>query len=126
MRIAVFLLLSFAFNGMHVVAYAGLASAWIFALASRESLGDAAQGRRHAARALVLATGYGLVDEVHQYFVPGRTASLGDLVSDCCGALLSGVLARALLYDDRGALRYLPWLVVAFCGSIALATFAPI
>ncbi len=29
---------------------------------------------------------YGLSDELHQYFIPGRSTSLADLVADFCGA----------------------------------------
>jgi VanZ family protein len=38
-----------------------------------------------AALAAVL---YGLSDEVHQSFIPGRDASVGDVVADALGALL--------------------------------------
>lgn len=40
----------------------------------------------------VLLTGffYGLSDEGHQYFVPGRSAALGDLLADALGAFLGG------------------------------------
>ncbi len=31
---------------------------------------------------------YGLSDEIHQYFVPGRDASFGDVVADSLGALI--------------------------------------
>ena len=52
--------------------------------------------------AALLAVLYGLGDEVHQSFVPGRDASVGDVVADAAGALLGaaawvlgcGALAR--------------------------------
>lgn len=37
------------------------------------------------------ATGYGLLDEVHQRFVHGRSASAADLVKDAAGAALAGI-----------------------------------
>jgi hypothetical protein len=33
---------------------------------------------------------YGLSDEVHQFFVPGRNASVWDVVADSLGAVLGG------------------------------------
>lgn len=41
--------------------------------------------------AVALSTSFGVTDELHQYFVPNRDASVGDLVADflgsCAGAL---------------------------------------
>ncbi len=36
--------------------------------------------------AVLLATLYGVTDEVHQRFVPGRTAEVADLIADAVGA----------------------------------------
>lgn len=41
----------------------------------------------------LLALAYGLFDETHQYFVPGRDASLGDLVADGMGGLFAALFA---------------------------------
>lgn len=41
----------------------------------------------------LLALAYGLFDETHQYFVPGRNASLGDLVADGMGGLFAALFA---------------------------------
>jgi len=41
---------------------------------------------------LLICLGYGMLDEFHQSFVPGRDVSAGDLVADCCGGLLAGLL----------------------------------
>lgn len=46
--------------------------------------------------AAVVSALYGGFDEGHQYFVPGRFASLGDLAADAIGAVL-GALAFHLL-----------------------------
>jgi len=39
---------------------------------------------------------YGMTDEVHQYFVPGRTASLLDLTADGLGSFLGSYSFRIL------------------------------
>jgi VanZ family protein len=45
---------------------------------------------------LVFAVIYGIGDEVHQYYVPGRIASIGDVIADSFGALLGSFLAARL------------------------------
>ena len=39
--------------------------------------------------AVLLATLYGVTDEVHQRFVPGRTAEVTDLIADALGATVA-------------------------------------
>jgi len=68
---------------MHFTAYAFLAAAiglWF----SRESW-----SRKHLRNFIVcaaIASGYGVLDELHQYFVPGRTCDIWDWVADTLGA----------------------------------------
>ena len=38
--------------------------------------------------AIVICTGYAATDEVHQLFVAGRSAQIGDVCIDFCGALI--------------------------------------
>lgn len=59
---------------------------------------------RASALGLALGTsiGYGLLDELHQSFVPGRVASLGDVAADGAGAMLA-VMLFALVSSPRGA-----------------------
>jgi len=47
--------------------------------------------------AAVLGSAYGLTDEIHQAFVPNRTADPGDWLADTAGALLGALLAAAFL-----------------------------
>ena len=38
--------------------------------------------------AVILVTVYGVLDEVHQHFVPGRTPDIYDVMADAAGAML--------------------------------------
>ncbi len=72
----------------HAVAYGLLGALLLHALAGGRLRGVTI---RHAAGAVVVACLYGVSDELHQHFVPGRTAELLDLGADVGGALC-GVL----------------------------------
>jgi VanZ family protein len=72
---------------VHFVEYAVLGALVAVALGGRLSAG-------WIAVALVLCAGYGASDEWHQRFVPGRDASIFDLVADTLGAA-AGILAVA-------------------------------
>ena len=76
----------------HGTAYAGLALVALRALAGGRlrSVGTAS-----LVGAWVIATLYGLTDEFHQSFVPGRTADPRDLLADGVGAALGLGLVRA-------------------------------
>lgn len=39
----------------------------------------------------------GIIDEIHQMFVPGRAASVYDWFADCIGAVLGVILRRGIL-----------------------------
>lgn len=70
-------------NGLHVPAYAIVAWSWHWALAAW----------MRASRAQVVLAGaitslYGIADEWHQSFVPGRFASLTDVLLDIAGTVL--------------------------------------
>jgi VanZ family protein len=47
--------------------------------------------------AALMATGYGLSDEIHQLFVPGRHFDLADLAADALGAVLGAILVAKKL-----------------------------
>ena len=75
-------------NALHVPAYAALAWAWCWALGAwlRAPLAGVIV-------AGVIASAYGVFDEWHQSFVPGRYASLTDVTLDVAGAVLGIWLA---------------------------------
>jgi VanZ family protein len=54
--------------------------------------------------AIVLSTAYGVSDEIHQSFVPGRTADPWDVAKDAGGAMV-GALAWRAVRGGRGAAR---------------------
>jgi len=58
-------------------------------------------------QAIGLAVAYSLIDELHQVFVPKRTASLGDSAIDSLGAIASQALVylRHLRITRFGVLR---------------------
>jgi len=67
----------------HALLYAGLA-----VLVLRAASGARWDGLtfRAAGAAVAFAAIYGITDEFHQSFVPGRTADVNDWVADCTGA----------------------------------------
>jgi VanZ family protein len=79
-------------KSLHFAAYFGLG-----VLAVRAALGGvpARVTRRGATLALLIAIGYGVFDEAHQWFVPGRTADVLDLLADSAGAVAALVVCWA-------------------------------
>jgi VanZ family protein len=73
----------------HFIGYALLAVLLLRAFA-RGRLHDVTWPR--VALAIVLATVYGVSDEFHQLFVPGRSADRYDVFADCAGATLGAAL----------------------------------
>jgi len=55
--------------------------------------------RRYAAiLAIIAGLTYGILDEFHQSFVPGRTASIEDVVADGVGLVLAQVLIIVVIF----------------------------
>ncbi len=87
-------------KGAHWLGYVGLAGTIVRALAGgwprRISV-------RIAAVAAVIATAYGVSDETHQMFVPGRSAELSDLAADAIGAAAGAAACWAWgIISNRG------------------------
>jgi VanZ family protein len=77
----------------HLLAYAALAGAAVLWTSSET------WKRRGFAVLLctaLSASAYGLVDEIHQYFVPGRDCNFWDWLADTLGAFLGAGLTLAI------------------------------
>jgi VanZ family protein len=74
---------------MHAIAYGCLAGLAAIAIRERER-------RALLLAAALLSTGYGIVDEIHQSFVPGRQAGLDDVIADAIGAFAGAWLSVKL------------------------------
>jgi VanZ family protein len=70
-------------KGMHVLEFGVLAWLWYRAL----KWGQAGWRLQAAARAFILAAGFGAADEVHQIFEPHRSAAVTDVGWDGLGAV---------------------------------------
>ena len=70
----------------HAAAYGLLGAALLRGLAAGRLRGVTLGG---VWLAVLLATLYGVTDEGHQWFVPGRTAEVADLVADAAGAAVA-------------------------------------
>ncbi len=69
-------------KGGHMLGYALLAAAYLYALAEKKMT------RTRLFFSLVLAILYACSDEWHQKFTPGRTSSARDVLIDTTGALI--------------------------------------
>jgi VanZ family protein len=80
----------------HAVTYGTLAALALRAL----YFGIGYSTRTVVVLAPLLAALYGVSDELHQSFVPGRDASIGDVIADVTGAVL-GAIALWSVYRWR-------------------------
>jgi glycopeptide antibiotics resistance protein len=56
--------------------------------------------------AILIGSFYGLSDEIHQFFVPGRTSSFYDVGADASGVIL-GVLLFSMIFKKLSEVGYL-------------------
>jgi len=86
-------------NALHVPAYAVLSWASWWALGAWLRVPSA-----RAISACAIATAYGVFDEWHQSFVPGRYASLTDVTLNVAGAVL-GIWLAAWIGSRAGTIK---------------------
>jgi len=72
----------------HLLEYAGLGWLWVRAITGSRPEWTTVAGLFSA---VLFAGIYGISDEWHQYYVPGRHADLRDLFADVIGAMLGGL-----------------------------------
>jgi len=87
---------------LHALAYAGLCACVIFA-ATRGRWREATV--RVALASAVACVLYGITDEWHQSFVPGRDASAGDVAADALGSFAAAGTVYAWGIISRGSRR---------------------
>jgi len=85
----------------HATAYALLGGLLLLSLKPKSD----GYSNRQVFLSVLIASLYGISDEIHQSFVPGRTADPADWLADTSGALIAGVLiagfSRLWMYANR-------------------------
>jgi VanZ family protein len=91
-------------KGAHAMLYSGLAALIVRALAGgwRPFAGGI------AVAAVLFSTLYGVSDELHQLFVPTRTADLNDLAADAVGSAVAVAVLYAVHAVRAHLRRYAP------------------
>ena len=80
-----------SFYHMHIAAYAGLAA--LTARATAKGLHTVSWAAVFAA--IVISSLYGVSDEYHQMFVPGRTFDVLDMAADAFGSMAGACAVKA-------------------------------
>lgn len=87
---------------LHFAAYGGLGLVTLRAMAGGQGAGVTLGA---AAAAWAVATAYGVSDEVHQRFVPGRTSDPADVLADALGAAAAIAGAFGIIQGSRAVRR---------------------
>jgi VanZ family protein len=85
---------------IHAVVYGALG----VMLLAAQPLRSGRYSWRQIGASVLIASLYGASDELHQSFVPGRSAEVGDWIADTLGALIAA-LAVAWWVKNRRALK---------------------
>ncbi|ABO51464.1 hypothetical protein Dred_2961 [Desulforamulus reducens MI-1] len=86
-------------ESLHLVEFAILYGLLVLAMLSRGELSP--QGNR---RAIFVAVFYALLDELHQSFIPSRSASVFDLVKDFTGIATLWYVLKKTYYNQENSL----------------------
>ena len=86
----------------HLLAYGGFAVVLLRALTGGALRLTSFTGALSAA---AMATAYGATDELHQLFVPGRSADVLDLLADATGAVLAAMAILAIGRTQRARMH---------------------
>jgi VanZ family protein len=87
---------------IHFAAYAVMG--WLMLRAVRRSF-PAQRGADIFFWSTLLACLYGASDELHQWFVPQRDASPGDLIADCLGSIAGGWILLKMAASEKKLFR---------------------
>jgi len=117
--------LAWFWNFAHAPVYGALAL-WL-ALATRARGKPLAATARAAFWIVAFAVVHGLVDELHQSIVPGRDASVFDILTDLCGSwsVVAVLRAAQAAAGTRAVTRTILMGTAACILAAALATFVP-
>lgn len=88
-------------KGVHFLEYGALC----FFIAHAVTVTWPGRGLSGLATAVVATVALGLLDELHQSFVPGRASDLVDLIADTIGALAAAFCYGALMYWYQSSRR---------------------
>ena len=80
----------------HLLAFFFLSTFFIFSLIKGKS-----QNKKLIFFAVIIAIAYGITDELHQFFVPGRTTSFLDILLNSVGIIFASVIYALLRFFRR-------------------------
>lgn len=83
-------------EGLHLVEFGILYELWIIAFFTWGKV-----GARKNIIAVFIAVSYGFIDELHQYFVPFRSATVIDLVKDVLGVMIAAYLFKRYYWGKK-------------------------
>ncbi len=86
----------------HAVEYAILA---FLLLRAFENLKCAKVRNRYLYYSLFVGVFYGILDEIHQYFVPGRSADIFDVAADILGVVCVVIIKTLLEWKKRSSAK---------------------